>query len=1002
VQTAGLGSGATFPVGTTTETYTVTDAAGNTAVCSFTVTVLDAEDPTIVCPANITVNNDPGICGAIVTYSPPVGVDNCPGSITVQTAGLGSGATFPVGTTTETYTVTDAAGNTAVCSFTVTVLDSEPPMIVCNDLTIQLDANGMASISPADIGNGTTDNCQMATSSLDQTDFGCQDEGSPNIVTLDVVDIYGNPAQCTAAVTVEDNIAPIAICQDITVQLDASGNVMVFDAQLDNGSTDACGLRPFEELPRNFGCVDVGPNTIVLEVYDVNLNLSTCTSIVTVEDNVAPDAICADITIELDPNGYGSILPENIDGGSTDACGIDQVSINQENFDCDDLNTPTLVTLTITDINGNQSTCSANVTVEDNVAPIAVCNDLTVQLDPAGSVDIDVSDVSSASSDGCSNINAILNVSSFTCSDIGVNTVTVTVDDNNGNTSTCNSQITVEDNVAPDALCQDVNLTLAPNGQIVLSAAEVNNGSSDACGIANLALDNDMFDCSAVGLNSTVVLTVTDNNGNSSTCSATVNVFDSTPPVALCTDLTVQLNASGIAVITPAQVGSNSIDACGIANLLLDKSTFDCGNVGQNFVTLTVIDNSGNSDNCMAEVIVEDNVGPVIDCLDITVQLDQTGTVTINAADIGIGISDACGIGTVSADISSFSCADIGDNTVILTVTDANGNSNTCSAVVTVENGNPIVLNGVVIDETGPGILNGAIDLIVGGGAAPYQYNWSTGQTDQDISGLAGLQTYIVTVTDVNGCSETGSFIVGQGTGLVIEFCLDVYLGGMFDPLSFAPNPPMRQSLLDQDLIPLDHPYNIQPWLYGGPESFPTLQDLPSDMSDWMLLNIRDGINPTVILYQEAVVLHSNGSITSIDGSLPQMVIGPAQLFFIELVHYNHFPAVTPQPLLPPIAGGPVCHDFTTSMSQAYMDPILNDDPLFEMPSVNGTRFGMIPGNVQNLDFQIDANDVNLLFFHYLETFVYAPWDTNGDGLVDVNDINVLFQTYNRNGHKPY
>lgn len=84
---------------------------------------MDNEDPAITCPSNIVVNHDNGICGAVVTYIVPVGTDNCAGSVTTLSAGLGSRSTFPVGTTTETYTVTDAAGNQSSCSFTVTVTD---------------------------------------------------------------------------------------------------------------------------------------------------------------------------------------------------------------------------------------------------------------------------------------------------------------------------------------------------------------------------------------------------------------------------------------------------------------------------------------------------------------------------------------------------------------------------------------------------------------------------------------------------------------------------------------------------------------------------------------------------------------------------------------------------------------------------------------------------------------------------------------------------------------
>jgi len=86
-----------------------------------TVTVQDHEPPTISCPSSITLEPT---CpsGAVGTYTTPVGMDNCPGAVTTRTAGLASGSVFPIGTTTVTYSVTDASGNGPVsCSFTVTV-----------------------------------------------------------------------------------------------------------------------------------------------------------------------------------------------------------------------------------------------------------------------------------------------------------------------------------------------------------------------------------------------------------------------------------------------------------------------------------------------------------------------------------------------------------------------------------------------------------------------------------------------------------------------------------------------------------------------------------------------------------------------------------------------------------------------------------------------------------------------------------------------------------------
>ncbi|MFV8347957.1 HYR domain-containing protein [Flavobacterium sp. ZB4P13] len=127
VQTAGLASGVIFPIGTTTNTFQVTDASGNTATCSFNVTITDNELPMLSCPANIIQKKEGKLHGAIVTYSAPVGTDNCSGIAVTQTAGLTSGSIFPIGTTTNTYEVVDASGNTTSCSFTVTVVQALSP-----------------------------------------------------------------------------------------------------------------------------------------------------------------------------------------------------------------------------------------------------------------------------------------------------------------------------------------------------------------------------------------------------------------------------------------------------------------------------------------------------------------------------------------------------------------------------------------------------------------------------------------------------------------------------------------------------------------------------------------------------------------------------------------------------------------------------------------------------------------------------------------------------------
>lgn len=140
LQTAGPSSGSSFPLGATTVSFRATDPSLNIADCSFTVTVLDIQNPSITCPANISTVSSTASCGAVVNYSAPTATDNCPGVVTALTGGFPSGATFPSGTTTVTYTAFDGSGNSQSCSFNVTV--SPNP-------------NGTLSLSPLSVCQGS-------------------------------------------------------------------------------------------------------------------------------------------------------------------------------------------------------------------------------------------------------------------------------------------------------------------------------------------------------------------------------------------------------------------------------------------------------------------------------------------------------------------------------------------------------------------------------------------------------------------------------------------------------------------------------------------------------------------------------------------------------------------------------------------------------------------------------------------------------------------------------
>jgi hypothetical protein len=114
------GSGSTFPIGSTTVTCSATDAHQNTGSGTFTLTVRDTTAPTIASHANMavftTTSSSPG---TTVTYTAPTAADIVDGSVAVSCSPA-SGSTFTLGTTTVTCSATDAHGNTATSTFSVT------------------------------------------------------------------------------------------------------------------------------------------------------------------------------------------------------------------------------------------------------------------------------------------------------------------------------------------------------------------------------------------------------------------------------------------------------------------------------------------------------------------------------------------------------------------------------------------------------------------------------------------------------------------------------------------------------------------------------------------------------------------------------------------------------------------------------------------------------------------------------------------------------------------
>lgn len=758
----GTTSTGTFVVSpTTTTTYFIRGEGGcvTPGTCgSVTVTVQDVTNPTITCPGNQTLNANASCQAILPDYTGlAVASDNCTASPTITQSPV-AGTTIS-GNTVVTLTATDGSGNSSNCNFNVTLNDVTPPTAVCQNITVFLDGSGSASITAGDVDGGSTDNCGLAGLSVSPAVFSCANVGA-NTVTLTATDNGGNSSSCVATVTVIDTVSPSAVCQNITVYLDGSGNASITAADVDGGSSDNCGLSSLSVSPSSFTCANTGANTVTLTAVDNSGNTSVCNSTVTVIDSISPTAVCQNITVFLDGSGNASITATDVDGGSSDNCGLASLSVSPSSFTCADAGA-NLVTLTATDVNGNTSTCTATVTVADTTAPTAVCQNLTVYLDGSGSAVITAGDVDAGSTDNCGLAGLSVSPAVFNCSNVGANTVTFTVTDVNGNSATCSSVVTVIDSVTPVASCQNITVYLDGSGNASITAADVDAGSSDNCSLASLSVSPSSFTCANVGAN-TVTLTATDAGGNTSTCTSTVTVIDSVTPNAVCQNITVFLDGTGNASITASDIDGGSSDNCGIASISASSTNFTCADVGPNSVTLTVIDNAGNTSTCTSVVTVADTTAPTAVCQNVTVYLDGAGAATITASDVDAGSVDNCGVAGLSVSPAGFTCANVGTNTVTLTVTDASGNVATCTSTVTVNDtiSPTITCPGNQIESPGAGCVFVIPDYTALASASDNCGTPTITQSPAAGTSISSNTTITMTATDAGGNTSSCTFDV--------------------------------------------------------------------------------------------------------------------------------------------------------------------------------------------------------------------------------------------------
>jgi HYR domain-containing protein len=269
-------SGSTFPIGSTTVNCSYTDTGGLPASGSFTVTVQDTTPPSLSLPGNITAEAT-GASGAAVSYSASAN-DLVDGAITPNCVPA-SGSTFGLGTTTVNCSATDAHGNSASGSFSVTVQDTTPPTLnLPGNITAEATGPSGAAVSysasASDLVDGAiTPNCVPASGST----FGL----GTTTVNCSATDAHGNSASGSFSVTVQDTTPPtLNLPGNITVQATGpSGAAVSYSASandlVDGAITPNC-------VPASGSTFALGTTTVNCSATDARSNSASGSFTVTV------------------------------------------------------------------------------------------------------------------------------------------------------------------------------------------------------------------------------------------------------------------------------------------------------------------------------------------------------------------------------------------------------------------------------------------------------------------------------------------------------------------------------------------------------------------------------------------------------------------------------------------------------------------------------------------------------------------------------------------------
>ncbi len=485
----------------------------------------------------------------------------------------------------------------------VFVKDVTPPVVKLKTIsTLKLNENQKLTIEFKDIDGGTFDDVKLDKITLSKSNFDCSNLGV-NKIEVEVTDHAGNKSKSNF----EFILTPFLNLKNLTIQIPANGVKNLAFEELLNSQLPNCTFKEVILSKASFTCADLGTSKVTFTAKDASGNTSTAEVTVTVVDEIKPTLkATAAYTIKLDAEGKAALKWEDLDEGSIDNCSIKDKLLSKSSFTCADLGT-SKISFTAKDASGNTSAAEVTITVVDEIKPTLKAKAAyTIKLDAEGKAALKWEDLDEGSIDNCSIKEKLLSKTSFTCADLGANKVTFTAKDASGNTSSAEVTITVVDEIKPTLKAKAAyTIKLDAEGKAALKWEDLDEGSSDNCSVKEKLLSKTSFTCADIGT-SKVTFTAKDASGNTSAAEVTVTVVDEIKPTSkVKSGFVIKLDVQGKATLKWEDIDDSSTDNCSIKERKLSKTDFTRTDGGDNKVTYTITDASGNASSIETTVRVD-------------------------------------------------------------------------------------------------------------------------------------------------------------------------------------------------------------------------------------------------------------------------------------------------------------------------------------------------------------------------------------------------------------